>query len=173
MMPSIIAALTADTEQKGLAEEDPKNKKLLPLLRDAYDLVMRIEGMISEKTDKIVRLHQSQRVLTDSLKLRPSKSLLQTPKAVPARDLGRSQTGAVDEALFKYKYIMCPLGDRCPGDVRPRWPDADTKSICKLGQACPYAHHYSELHFVYLLVFSCIRGIDRKTSREIRASTDR
>lgn len=46
-----------------------------------------------------------------------------------------------------YKSMMCPLKDRCPGDIRPRWPMSNTTAHTKMGSKCPYAHHPSELHF--------------------------
>jgi hypothetical protein len=42
---------------------------------------------------------------------------------------------------------MCPLRDKCPNDIRPRWPTSNTKSITKFGETCPYAHHPMELRF--------------------------
>ena len=46
-----------------------------------------------------------------------------------------------------YRSIMCPLKDKCPKDMRPRWPTSNTKSITKFGEQCPYAHHLMELKF--------------------------
>ncbi len=42
---------------------------------------------------------------------------------------------------------MCPLKENCPNDIRPRWPQSEFRSINKLGQECPYAHHIYELKF--------------------------
>ncbi|MDR3582439.1 MAG: hypothetical protein P4L67_04170 [Candidatus Pacebacteria bacterium] len=145
-------ALVADTEQKGMIEEDVKNKKTFTLLQETYTLLMKIEHKFEEKEKGISRLHRSQRVLTASLKRRSqSQHLTSKGSASSFRsgELSRGQSLDSDREAFKYKNIMCPLKDRCPGDVRPRWPNTETKSICKLGSACPYAHHYSELHFVY------------------------
>jgi len=42
---------------------------------------------------------------------------------------------------------MCPLGESCPGDMRPRWPVSDIKTTTTLGNKCPFAHTYLELNF--------------------------
>ena len=42
---------------------------------------------------------------------------------------------------------MCPLREKCPKDMRPRWPTSNTKSITKFGEECPFAHHQMELKF--------------------------
>ncbi len=147
--------LTLDTEQKDKQPEDIKNKKLFPLLSETYALIMKIEKKIEEKTEKIYRLQKSKRALTTTLKsglsrsqVLASASVAATPKEASRFSLSRHSIDS-DRPLFSYKSIMCPLGSRCPDDVRPRWPNTETKSISKLGRTCPYAHHYSELHFVY------------------------
>jgi hypothetical protein len=45
------------------------------------------------------------------------------------------------------KSLMCPLGDKCPGDIRPKWPISNLKTIEKLGKNCDLAHHTFELKF--------------------------
>ena len=45
------------------------------------------------------------------------------------------------------KTMMCPLGDKCQGDVRPRWPISNTMTIEKFGANCELAHHVFELKF--------------------------
>jgi len=45
------------------------------------------------------------------------------------------------------KTLMCPLRDQCPEDIRPRWPNTNTKAIFKFGKKCEYAHHLFELKF--------------------------
>jgi len=113
---------------------------------------MQIEKRLAEKNDKIERLNKSKRVLTTTLKLRNAKSQVLTPQnASPSRSLSLGRSMDLDKPLFNYKSIMCPLKDKCPDDVRPRWPNTETKSISKLGRTCPYAHHYSELHFPYFI----------------------
>ncbi len=47
----------------------------------------------------------------------------------------------------KSKTMMCPLGDHCENDLRPRWPNTNTKTISKFGKKCEYAHHLFELRF--------------------------
>ena len=42
---------------------------------------------------------------------------------------------------------MCPLGNKCANYMGLRWPSSDTPCTTKVGQKCPYAHHYSELEF--------------------------
>jgi len=47
----------------------------------------------------------------------------------------------------KSKTLMCPLGDHCSEDIRPRWPNTNTKTISKFGSKCEFAHHVFELKF--------------------------
>ena len=42
---------------------------------------------------------------------------------------------------------MCPLRDRCPKDIRPRWPMSNISAQTKMGNSCLFAHHPSELVF--------------------------
>ena len=62
-----------------------------------------------------------------------------------ARSVHSTSTERKDKKA--YKSMMCPLKDRCPGDIRPRWPMSNTTAHTKMGSKCPYAHHPSELYF--------------------------
>ena len=42
---------------------------------------------------------------------------------------------------------MCPLKEKCGGDVRPKWHYSDVRTVKTLGYDCPFAHHYNELKF--------------------------
>lgn len=151
LLITLIAFLVPDEEQKGMPEEDIKSKKLIQLLRDAFHLVMRIESRLEEKENLISNLYTSQKKLMSSLMARKARSQKGSPLASHERgksnESERGKSAEAERKLFNYKSIMCPLRDRCPDDVRPRWPNTETKSISKLGSGCPYAHHYSELHF--------------------------
>jgi len=47
----------------------------------------------------------------------------------------------------KSKTMMCPLGDSCSEDIRPRWPNTNIKTISRFGSKCEFAHHVFELKF--------------------------
>lgn len=57
----------------------------------------------------------------------------------------RSQSRGDGGEKILYRTIMCPLKDKCPKDMRPRWPTSNTKSKTKFGEQCPFAHHPMEL----------------------------
>jgi len=66
----------------------------------------------------------------------------------------------------KSKTMMCPLGDQCSEDIRPRWPNTNTKTISKFGQKCEYAHHLFELKFELVNFYFIPKRISRQ---EIKA----
>lgn len=135
-------------QQKGMPEEDIKNKKLISLLGDVFNLIMKIENKLQEKQKKISNLYKNQKKLEKSLKSRFTRSEAPSPQnASRLSERERAKSMKREPTPRMYKSIMCPLRDRCPGDIRPRWPTSETKSISNLGNNCPYAHHYSELHF--------------------------
>ncbi|EGR34470.1 hypothetical protein IMG5_010580 [Ichthyophthirius multifiliis] len=45
------------------------------------------------------------------------------------------------------KSIMCPLGNKCPGIVGPRWHISNVKTCVPIGANCPFAHTIQELKF--------------------------
>lgn len=65
--------------------------------------------------------------------------------SVYKKSLTRLDVTKGEKILFRS--IMCPLKEKCPRDMRPRWPTSNTKSITKFGEECPYAHHMMELKF--------------------------
>eukprot|EP00826_Nyctotherus_ovalis_P060345 TRINITY_DN8453_c0_g1_i2.p1 TRINITY_DN8453_c0_g1~~TRINITY_DN8453_c0_g1_i2.p1 ORF type:complete len:476 (+),score=136.60 TRINITY_DN8453_c0_g1_i2:287-1714(+) len=97
---------------------------------------MEIERKFEAKESTIRKLSKSRRTLNTSLCAQNSLSLSH-----------KSTASKSTKPLFNYKSTMCPLGSRCPNDCRPRWPSTETASAKKLGHGCPYAHHYSEVHF--------------------------
>jgi len=102
---------------------------------------MEIEKKFEEKEGNIRKLSKSRKKLNTSLKGQKSLLSISHDESIT--------TAKTNKPLFNYKSIMCPLGNHCPSDCRPRWPSTETSSIKKLGSSCPYAHHYSELHFSY------------------------
>ena len=124
---------------------------------------MDIEKKFEEKESTIKKLNKSKRTIDGKLKDRNSESSL---SVLHDESMTTSKTSKSNKPKYGYKSIMCPLGNHCPNDCRPRWPSTETGSIRKLGHSCPYAHHYSELHFAYIYNnsisqedFSRIRGI--------------
>jgi hypothetical protein len=64
------------------------------------------------------------------------------------RDISKQLQGmnALDKGTIKT--FMCPLKDeKCPGDIKPRWPRTDERSFTQLGKNCQFAHHTFELRF--------------------------
>ena len=141
-----------NTEKQPRPEEDIKNPKLLPLLRDAYALLMRIEKVFDEKEQQISKLGDSKNLFKDAL------SAFCLTKVMSNSDPAN------------YKKIMCPLGSLCPNLTQARWPNSGTNNNKPLGAKCPYAHHSSELHFVYYLK---LRIIGRKIKPESRELTNK
>lgn len=117
---------------------------MLPLLRQVFDLAMKIEQKLDEKNKQVAKLKTSKKGLSTSLTSR--KSSPESGHDISYASTARSAKS--NKPLHNYKNTMCPLGNRCPNDSRPRWPSTKTSGIRQLGFACPYAHHYSELHFV-------------------------
>jgi len=76
--------------------------------------------------------------------LRLSKSKKELETAIKEK---RVHSNEPDKPLYLYKNIMCPLKDKCPDATGPRWPNSNVNTISQMGRGCPYAHHYSELHF--------------------------
>lgn len=115
-----------------MAEVDlKKNKKLFALSKDVYDLLMQIYRDEHEAEERFMRLSRSKKELATSLKEQ------------------RAHSNESDRPLYLYKSIMCPLKDKCPDATGPRWPNSNINTISQMGRKCPYAHHYSELHFKY------------------------
>jgi hypothetical protein len=54
---------------------------------------------------------------------------------------------AQDTSKIREKKYMCPLGESCSFDIRPRWPVSKEKTITTFGHNCDYAHHTFELKF--------------------------
>jgi hypothetical protein len=135
--------MTLDEKKRKRPEEDIKNKKVLPLLRQVFALAMKIEEKLDEKKKQIAKLRKSKKNLSSSLTSR--KSLSESRNDISYASTARSAKS--NKPLHNYKNTMCPLGSRCPNDSRPRWPSTKTSGVRQLGFACPYAHHYSELHF--------------------------
>jgi len=155
--------MTLDEKKSKRSEEDIKNKKTLPLLRQAFALAMKIEEKLEEKKRQIAKLRKSKKKLNSSLTSR--RSLSELGHDVSYATTARSAKS--NKPLHNYKSTMCPLENRCPNDSRPRWPSTKTSGIRQLGYACPYAHHYSELHFVYIFKTNINREEDKTREKGI------
>jgi len=93
---SIIEIDVTLDEKKHKAEEDAKNPKLLPILRDAYDLLMKIEKAFDEKERNV--------------------ALLDKPKKTRGHSLNERNKPETEE-VTKFKAMMCPLGILCPSNT--------------------------------------------------------
>lgn len=65
---------------------------------------------------------------------------------------GETRESAMDKPktlanVHGIKEFMCPLGEKCPDYLGPRWPTTDTRTFLPFGAKCPLAHHTSELRF--------------------------
>lgn len=86
----------------------------------------------------------------------------------------RSQTrlDTFSKEKILYRTIMCPLKDKCPKDMRPRWPTSNTKAKTKFGEECPFAHHPMELTFPESIItklsasYNTIRVLNSKVDQE-------
>lgn len=150
--------------------EDVKNKKMAPLLREVYDLILKLEKPEKErKKQELLMTNRKQKILNRMSrgKTLPARNLSVVSESESEafnksqKDLNQydnssspnlsrtSQDVSPRHSVGVYKSMMCPLREKCPDDVRPRWPNSEVKSVSELGKKCPYAHHYSELHFKY------------------------
>ena len=115
-----------------MPSEDFENMKLLPILKEAYDLFHELDSRKTEAEQKIKQIEEEK------------KKLIQTKKETERRTV-------VDEldtkTSFMFKTIMCPLKDDCPKVKKARWPSSSIKTVTKFGALCPYAHHLTELEF--------------------------
>ena len=129
-----IAHMKEDVKdkQKEMPSEDFENLKLLPILREAYDLFHMLDSRKSEAEKKIKDIEKAKKKLIETKK--------QTEKRMFMDEI-ESKTS------FMFKTIMCPLGDACPKVKKARWPSSSIKSVTKFGALCPYAHHLMELEF--------------------------
>jgi hypothetical protein len=137
---SKISAIEAMKEkhetQKTMPNENFDNLKLLAVLDEAYQLILKLQKRKQEIQNKIKAVKRAKKETEGKI-----KSLSQY-----RRSQSRG-TGSDSNEFAMYKTIMCPLRDKCPHDIRPRWPTSNTKSITKFGYECPYAHHPMELRF--------------------------
>ena len=91
-----------------------------------------------------------------------------------ARRLAVEEQREQQLAALEYKSILCPLGVNCSKDNRMRWPAQNTKCTTKFGQACPFAHHRSEIFFPEYLgpklnkkrVEAKVKNIEKKMENE-------
>jgi hypothetical protein len=132
--PAQIDSLKDQHEsQKKRPEEDFENKKLLPIFKEAFDLIMIIEDRKRETDKKIKNIRRKQR------------DLKKTMRSFSTYKRSQTRIDAYSKEKILYRTIMCPLRDKCPKDMRPRWPTSNTKAKTKFGEECPFAHHPMEL----------------------------
>ncbi len=144
--------------QKKRAEEDFENKKLVSILREAYDLIKKIEDRKEATEKRIKQIENRQKSLKKSLRSFSSYK--------------RSQTRMDDgKEMILYRTIMCPLREKCPSDMRPRWPTSNTRSKTKFGQECPFAHHPMELQFPESIITKL--SASRHTIKALREKVDK
>lgn len=120
----------SNTEAKKMSEEDFENKRLKPILDDAWALLKKLENIEKEAKAKIKVINERQK------SIREKKKELANPKP-----------GEEDATKAHFKTIMCPLGEKCPKLKRNRWPTSATRSVTKFGEKCYYAHHAMEIAF--------------------------
>ena len=121
-----------DEVQKKMSNEQGDNIKLAPILKEAYELLVKIEKI---RTDAVKRCRQLEKEKVKLKKKREHLSGLTTveDQAAHSKEL--------------YKTIMCPLHKTCPKDNRDRFPKSDISNVTQFGTQCPYAHHPMELRF--------------------------
>ncbi len=112
--------------------EDQEDIKLQSILKEAYDLLAKIEKIDADADKAIAKLEK------DKKKLKDKKNHLNTMTTI-------EDQAANTKDLFKT--IMCPLIRSCPNHTKDRWPKSNAKSIQQFGANCPYAHHAMELKF--------------------------
>ena len=106
----------ADTqEQEKMGPEDWENKKMVPILEEAYHLLKKIEGKKLEADKQVKRLQKAKDELEKKYKQ-------QTEAWTTAED-------QASNAELIFKTIMCPYGAKCPKDRRARWPKADRSNV--------------------------------------------
>ena len=129
-----IAHMKEDVKdkQKEMPAEDFENIKLIPILREAYDLFHSLDSRKAEAEKKIKEIEETK------------KKLIETKKQAEKRQF---MDEIESKTSFMFKTIMCPLGDACPKVKKARWPSSSIKTVTKFGALCPYAHHLMELEF--------------------------
>ena len=133
----MLSALNKDEHesQKKRSEEDFENKKLVPILKEAFDLITIIENRKKDAEKKIKRIERQQIKIKRDL-----RSFSTYKKSQTRADMSKGEK-------IIYRTIMCPLKNKCTKDKRPKWPTSSTKSVVKFGEECPFAHHPMELKF--------------------------
>ena len=116
-----------------------ENAKLLPILKDAFDLVVLIEDQEKECHKQIKKLEANKKKLKEKQRQIEGHKIIDNQAEV-------CHSGP-NYAKELFKTIMCPLLDKCPNDCRPRWHKSGERTTTPFGKKCPYAHHYMELEF--------------------------
>ncbi len=111
-----IEAMQEDPDeiQSKMPNEDQENIKLQSTLKEAYDLLAKIEKIETDAEKAIAKLEKDKR------KLKEKKNHLSTMTTI-------EDQAANTKDLFKT--IMCPLVRSCPNHTKDRWPKSNAKSI--------------------------------------------
>eukprot|EP00353_Schmidingerella_taraikaensis_P001048 CAMPEP_0185596582 /NCGR_PEP_ID=MMETSP0434-20130131/80836_1 /TAXON_ID=626734 ORGANISM="Favella taraikaensis, Strain Fe Narragansett Bay" /NCGR_SAMPLE_ID=MMETSP0434 /ASSEMBLY_ACC=CAM_ASM_000379 /LENGTH=438 /DNA_ID=CAMNT_0028225103 /DNA_START=2099 /DNA_END=3415 /DNA_ORIENTATION=- len=107
-----------------MPNENGDNIKLAPILKEAYDLLWKLESIKLEADKKCRKLEQQKRKLKEK------------------RENLAALTSVEDQAAHAkelFKTIMCPLQRNCPKHTSERWPKSEIPTTTQLGQDCPYA----------------------------------
>ena len=120
-----------------MGEELVDNPKLIPILKDAYDLLCLLEREEALCMKQIKKLEKEKKMLKDK------QNNLQNHTTIDDQAMVCAQGPNYAKEL--YKTIMCPLLADCPNDCRPRWHKSGERTTMPFGKKCPYAHHYMEL----------------------------
>lgn len=119
-------------KQKEMLSEDFENIKLMPILKEAYELFHSLDSRKADAEKKIKNIEEAK------------KKLIETKKQADKRTM---MDDIESKTSFMFKTIMCPLKDSCPKVKKARWPSSSIKAVTKFGALCPYAHHLMELEF--------------------------
>lgn len=117
-----VLNIEAPDQKTHLHAEDFKNKKILPLIEEAWALLNAIKKRQNDLDERIDDLED------DNTK--------------EARRLRKQEA---DRKVFKC--MMCPLGENCPKDKRQRWPSSSIRTTTQFGKECLFAHNVNEIFF--------------------------
>lgn len=154
-----------------MPEEKFDDKKLEPILREAYDLLTWLEGRktlgkqqiqdIRRKTEILKQQKERAKELSRNIDLfeEALKEEKERKKNTKSLTIEQEENDALEKKdrkkspkelpvkLLLFKTIMCPHKEKCVKDTRKRWPLSNIPCVTKLGVNCPYAHHPMELEF--------------------------
>lgn len=124
--------------------EDFDKKKNINFLYDVYKLVTYLEEYETEilKMKREIQMRLLSEKNQNNMLINEKSSFFETKEQ---SKFDKNFSYASRRAQIKSH--MCPLGENCPDDIRPRWPHNNNKTILPFGAQCPFAHHAFELKF--------------------------